>query len=242
MLKDHFKMFKAIMFDVDGTLTKLGTRYVPEDLEAQLRKVIESGIPVAVCSGRHHPDAILNRLGNMYPEKWTLFAENGACGYKFDGGSWQEFYRVAWPSDVVDKDELAERILACMPCSNSFNNPSSFIFRPGETLDISLPELERLCGEYVLKTEEIFKELGVTGIRINNSQIGIILNPEDGDKDRGTKEFAKLLGIENDKEIACIGDQPCEGCNDEKFLNGERGTPFVVNGPKDTLKVLAEMI
>jgi len=241
MLKDHFKMFKAIMFDVDGTLTELGERYIPEFLEKRLREIIEMEMPVAVCSGRHHPDAILNRLGNMYPEKWTLFAENGACGYSFDNGEWKEFYRVAWPYSV-NKDELAETILNRMPCSNSYNNPSSFIFRPGETLDIPLPELERLCAEYALQTEEIFKERGITGIRINNSQIGIILNPFDGDKDRGAKEFAKLLGVSDDKEIACIGDQPCEGCNDEKFLNGDFGTPFIVNGPKDTLKVLNEMV
>ncbi|MFH1720500.1 MAG: HAD hydrolase family protein [Patescibacteria group bacterium] len=220
--------FKAVLFDIDGTLTNLGERGIPADLEAKLNELIDRGIPVAVCSGRHHPDSIVNRLGNIQPEKWILIAENGSVGYHFKEGEWKEFYRVPWPKNSIPKDELAEILQSKMAFSKFFNNPSTLIMRPGEALEVSLAELERLCDLYQLEIEKIFKERGETGLNINNSKIGIIINPSGGDKDCGIIEYAKYLGIENDKEILCIGDQPSEGDNDQYFLNGKHGTPYSV--------------
>lgn len=233
--------FKACMFDIDGTLTNLGERFIPDFLKKKLNELIEKGVPLAVCSGRHHPDSIVNRLEGISFKKWTLIAENGAVGYFFGSNGWEEFYRVPWPENTIKKEELAFILQSRMKFSKFFDNPSTLIFRPGETLDIDMQTLAKKCDEYQAEVEKIFKEKNVSGLRTNNSRIGIIITPLDGDKDRGVLEFANFLEIKDTKEIACIGDQPEEGYNDHYFLNGKYGTPFAVNGPAETLKILDEI-
>lgn len=233
--------YKAVMFDIDGTLTELGERVIPDFLVAKLNELTRSGVSCAVCSGRHHSESILDRLKVDSPEKWVLITENGAAGYSFKNGSWNEFYRIPWPSGTILKDELADILQKRMTFSRFFNNLSTIIFRPDVPLEASATEVATKCDEYDSIVKKIFKEMNITGLHISNSRIGIIIGPENGDKDAGVLEFAKFLGISDTKEIVCIGDQPNKGYNDHYFLNGKYGTPFTVKGPKDTLKVLEDL-
>lgn len=69
-------MIKLIVFDLDGTLAKLGKGILPEDL-ARLRRLEASGARIAICSGKptYYLCGFMRQVGLNAP---VLVGENGA--------------------------------------------------------------------------------------------------------------------------------------------------------------------
>lgn len=69
-------MYKLIVFDLDGTLAKLGKGIVPEDL-ARLRALEYAGARIAICSGKptYYLCGFMRQVGLGAP---VLVGENGA--------------------------------------------------------------------------------------------------------------------------------------------------------------------
>lgn len=69
-------MIKAVIFDLDNTLAKIGKEILPKDLEL-LRKMEKQGVRIAICSGKtvDYLCGFMRQVGLEYP---VLIGENGA--------------------------------------------------------------------------------------------------------------------------------------------------------------------
>ena len=239
--------YVAAMFDIDGTLMETGayefSREVVEALAALSMK-----IPLAICSGRRvegliemmtpifeaAPDPLLAR------KNWVLFLENGAMGLRFNASTneYEKFYQIDWPHNELPMPEVLKKIQTKLP-----KILPNVIFRTNEcNIGIYVPdrknyplkELAHITARLATATRQMLKNFKHGDrVRVADSGVAAHILPVDGDKDRGIREFAHMLRTERDlavspeaREILIIGDQPCAGCNDEKFLEGKWGTPF----------------
>jgi hydroxymethylpyrimidine pyrophosphatase-like HAD family hydrolase len=244
--------FKAVMMDFDGTVTAKGS-VVPS--KKMIKKLIELArkMPIAFCTGRQLESLEkrgLNMIIEQIPVKERadilsnifLMGENGSMGYYFDKklGKYKEFYRAKWPDELITKAKL-KKILA--PRIEKFGEIINLhrvvvVMRahhidgitPIEEVYAESAEMLKICEEFFGQYKNYEKYM-----HIGDSGIGVILCPAKGDKDNGTKEFARFLSAKrgmkfskNLKDILVIGDSAKKGGNDYYFLQGKYGTPFTV--------------
>lgn len=231
-------LFSAAIFDYDGTLTERSYSSVPPSELRYIFQQLSGKIPLAICSARILSQVLEKLellLGDRYLELrqfWTLFVENGGAGYRFDGSDFAQFYRVQWPENIFPRkkfDQLVNNFFAPKVDYISVNS-SCYIFRPFEWNKLNSEELLERCNEL---EKEAYKFLVQTGgdqfLQLGNSSMGIIFCLKDGDKDRGVREFGKLLGMRSPfREIVAVGDRPCDLGNDRAFLSGKFATPYSV--------------
>ena len=245
-------MFKAAMFDFDGTITERGRSVPSQELANALVRVAQK-MPIAFCTGRQLESFIKRGLTELLreidPELRTAFldnlflmAENGAVGYFYNvkTEAFEEFYRAAWPEDFAKKETIKNAL-------------QSKIEGFGEVIDMhrvvivmrtiphdhnNIEEISTLSNRIYEATVECF-EKEFPGykdyLHVGNSGIGVLVTPAEGDKDAAIKRFAKFLEEKREvkfsaecREILVVGDQPLFGGNDYYFLNGKYGTPFTV--------------
>jgi hydroxymethylpyrimidine pyrophosphatase-like HAD family hydrolase len=248
---DHFQAaikqtYSAAVFDIDGTLIEAGHSEFPQELVTQIAE-LNQDIPMAICSGRR-VEGFEKKMTPFFEaakdvgkakEHWYFFLENGAIGmaYNKKKGEYEKFYQVDWPSDKISMDEVMARAEKIMPTIFSLvtfrkNECNVGIYIP-ERKDYPKEQLAQITSELSHAAREMLMDMeGSEAVRVVDSGVAVHVIPETGDKDRGVHEFAKLLrkrGVKlgpKAREILIIGDQPCEGCNDERLLNGKEGTPF----------------
>lgn len=234
------KKYKAAMFDIDGTLTEIGKGEIPEPLARKLAE-LSLEVPLAFATGRSL-ESFLPKLEQILkyspdPEKsrinWHGIGENGALGYFYDPKTqdYKEFYRIEWPDDVINREELREKLVKRL--GNLLHSTdlrvTQLLLRPrwdeGDTVE---DNIEPRTAEIKKIAEEVIAEYeGADQFDILDSSIAVHLSPKHANKDKGIIEFAKHLGIELPaREILIIGDQAGEGRNDHELLRGEYGTPF----------------
>jgi len=169
-----------------------------------------------------------------------LFLENGSMGLRFNPATaeYEKFYQINWPHDTLSMEEVYRDLQRKLPaifdkvmfrmneCNIGMYVPNRDHYTKKElgtiTAALAMGACEALAG---------FE--GHEQVKVIDSGVAAHIIPVDGDKDRGIREFAGILrdertitiGLEA-REILIIGDQPCQGCNDEKLLEGKWGTPF----------------
>jgi len=255
MQENNFGKFKAAMFDFDGTITKKGRPDPEPDVIEALFKLTKK-MPIAFCTGRQLESfekrgltALLRGIDvserQAFLENVFLMAENGSIGYYFntDIDEFEEFYRIEWPEDFINKEEFrnlwaaratewglpfydAHRVIVVMRT----------ILYGKEGADID--EVYRYSRKIYDVAEEILSELSEDFwdyLHVGNSGIGVMVCPASGDKDNGIKKFSEILKEKrnidsgpNAREILVVGDQAMPGGNDYYFLNGNFGTAFTV--------------
>lgn len=245
------KTYKAVMFDFDGTLNDIGEFIpVPEEMKEKLQELCVK-VPLAFATARSWNTAkrrLTETLSKRFDELkkyWAVICENGSAGYYFDENKndFVEFYRVPWPESEISKSQLIKKMKSVFGelIGELIENPTSLIIRPHthagispEKLSTHSKELENLVREVLLQFP------GSTFLHFGNSKMGISIVPQDGDKDRGAREFCKFLKQKRNmafdekcSELVLIGDNPLPGGNDYYFLSGEVGTPFTVGELKE---------
>ena len=248
--------FKAVVLDFDGTVTSKG-EVQPRQEMADMLVCVAAKMPIAFCTGRqfssfetHALGILLEEMPESEHEKFLrncfLFAENGAIGYFYNEkqAKFEEFYKIKWPSEVLNKTKLMreigsrvdnfgkvldkhEVVLVVQAIVEGKGYMHSDIRKVYEHSD----KIYRVClevlGEMLPDYEEHF--------HVGNSGIGVLVGPAEGDKDTATRKFADYLvekrGIEIGemaREILCIGDRPLLSGNDYYFLNGRFGSAYTV--------------
>ncbi len=170
---------KAVVVDVDGTLTDMNKVMFTSGIEA-LRKVQERGVPVSLASGNVLPVAY--GLSTYLGLKGPIVAENGGVV------SYQErIYQVA---EGVVPERAYEHLRTRMPVERLFTDN----WRRTEVALKRSVDLERVREE--LKDWDVTIE--ATGFAIH------IMDPGHG-KLAGVKKMAEISGIDL-TEIAAFGD------------------------------------
>ena len=237
--------YSACMFDFDGTLIERGYHMpVPTYISEILQKVSRE-VPMALCTTRPFADAIkhAHELFGVYFEemkpRWTWFCESGSAGYSFDEStnSFVELYRVPWPQNLTDRTHFEMLIRETFPenLPTMTVHESVIILRPNGYERMSAEAMNEAASELQKKGLALLRDHGLDDvIRLGNSSLGVFFFCPEGDKNRGTLEFGKLLRSrgfdlgDELREIILFGDRPMPFGNDEHFLNGELGTPVNV--------------
>lgn len=231
--------FKAVAFDVDGTLTHFARFMIPSFMAEALVK-IPPNIPRAICTGRdlefihtqlkhicgHSPDAQAEQ------ERWTIFSENGSEGYRWNSRKkdYESWFEVPWPKeptmDTVEafgKDKLGSQgVFLIREHTVVVRHPDWVYLSPKVTRYMS----KRSHG----KLETLFHKNGWSDeFSIQDSGIGNVILPKESGKGNAMQRWAKILKL-SVKDLLVVGDQPEEGGNDEDFISGRNGIGFSVGG------------
>lgn len=234
--KAVLKKYKAIAFDVDGTLTKFAGFGIPESLKEALVKL---PVPKAFCTGRpiENMGAHLQKICAMAenPQKemeaWTIISENGSAisEYQKKTQNYKMIYEVAWPEDKITREALSAFI------KNKFGWHAIVVVRDHclvthyHSWMYLFPRGIRLLSHHTaLSLRRMLKKMGLDDVlSVQDSGIGNLIVPVKSGKGKAIAIWAKHLGIDV-KDILVIGDQPGSGENDEEFLSGDFGTAFSV--------------
>ena len=230
------RRYKAVAFDVDGTLTEFCKFQIPKYLQETLND-LPKDLPLALCTGRpltfiHRKlDAICDHAGDPQAERqrWFVMAENGGAGYFYKNGDYLPFFQRTWP-DCISQDALEALI------KDAFGWHVTVLIRE-HTLILIYPKWMYLFPRMVrLESARTAKKLRRHMVKwgfdkdfsIVDSGLGALVAPMDVSKGQAITSWAKHLGIQPE-EILCIGDRPDPGGNDEDFLNGHNSaTAFTV--------------
>lgn len=232
------RQYKAIAFDIDGTLTPFGRWIIPESLRDTLLSIPQN-IPLALCTGRPL-DYIKRQLKHICesganPERemqrWFVLSENGGAGFHFNlkKKDFDSFFKLEWPSAQLTKETLEAFI------KDKFGWHVVFIVREHSvvirfhTWIYLFPRITRFLSRRVAgELRTLLKSMGQDkNFSVEDSGIGNLIIPAKSGKGKAVKLWAKHLGIST-KDILVIGDQPNIGQNDEEFLSGLFGTSFTV--------------
>ncbi len=243
------------MFDFDGTITEKGQSCPSAEMVDTLVRLSQK-MPIGFCTGRqlesferHGLDEILEQINDDKREKFLenlyLFAENGAVGYDFhpEKHKFEEFYRVPWPKDLIDRDELKKMVnKAVVEYGDIYENAHRVVI----VIRTKLHDVDKRDINEVYKLSEKIYEVSKTllakispnyeeYLHVGNSGLGVIIGPANGDKDHGILEFAKILKERRNfefneklREIIVFGDSGHVGGNDHFFLKGDLGSPYSV--------------
>lgn len=244
--------YKAIMFDIDGTLVVRGTKELPRKIIPKLTEISEK-LPVAFCSGRRImlPRDFIDQMAkrSKNPQKlrqnWFIVCENGCTSFYYDPQKkdYVQWHEEPWPKKI-SKDAV-RAILTTTLKRYHFQfteQPSMFTLHMMDRHGLLHPHF---TPSYLAKRtrtaaqaikQEVEKLKGAECVEVVDSGVGVMIVPKNGNKDRGIIEFARFLREKSKmnitthaKEIAVVGDQPGEGRNDAAFLNGKYGFPFTVD-------------
>ncbi len=237
--------YKAVAFDIDGTLTELSRFSIPESLKATLLS-LPIDLPLALCTGRPL-DYIQSKLDHLLSgapdeaaqrKRWFVLAENGGAGYVYHPrkNTYEPFFEIPWPDNQITKETLEAFIKDKFGLHVQFLTRTHSVVVRCHAWIYFFPRLVRALSRRtshqllrLLKTMEHDRHLTV-----QDSGIGNLLIPVASGKGKAVARWAKHLGLPL-KDILVIGDQPRPGSNDDEFLCGDFGTPFTVGELTDSL-------
>lgn len=263
------RTYKAIAFDVDGTLTKFAHFTIPNSMIQTLNK-IPTHIPLAICTGRplNFIQGKLNAICSTFTEdrkRWFVISENGSNAFKYNvkTDDYDKLWEIPWPHSKVKIPTLEAFI------KDRFGRHVSVVTRPNGMV-VRYPDWMYLFPKMV-KIEsyrtarglrKLLKEMELDEILVTmDSGLGSIIIPKESGKGQAIEKWARHMKIDL-KDILCIGDRADLGGNDEDFLSGDYGTAFTVgaltenvyplpvldkknkklSGPKGTESLLAQLI
>ena len=229
--------YKAVAFDIDGTLTPFGRWTIPKSLRETLL-AMPKNIPLAFCTGRsiEHIQTKLTHEAEL--KRWYVLAENGGAAYKYNPRTHahEMFFEIPWPKHIITQDAMEAFIkdkygwhveVVIRDHSVVIRYPSWFYLLPRGTRILSRHTATSL--------RKFFEKIGLDGhFLVEDSGIGNLIIPAESGKGKVIKVWAKQLGISM-KDILVIGDQAKKGENDEEFLSGHYGTAFTVGHQTDNI-------
>ncbi len=230
--------FKAIAFDIDGTLTPFARFIIPDTLMEELNS-ISPNIPLILCTGRPF-GYIKKKIKNIIrhakdPEvarkQWLIISDNGGSVHAYDTKkkAYIELYSVNWPEKEIKqevmeafiKDKLARNIITESPGKTTVVLFHRYLYL--------FPKFLRpLSVNLAKKLNKILTEMKLEKtLKILDSGLGSHIMPIESGKGHAIKGWAKHAKISL-KDVLCIGDSPGPGENDEDFLSGDFGMAFSV--------------
>lgn len=230
--------YKAVAFDIDGTLTELSRWTIPESLCAVLNCLPKS-VPLAFCTGRAL-DHIKGKMEHIFKDapdaeqqrkRWHVLAENGGAAYSWNARkkTYESFLQVPWPKKIITQDTLEAFIRDKMGWHiQVMKKEHSMVVRFHDWVYI-FPRIARLFSHRTShRLRTLFAHMGIgEDFHILDSGVGNLIIPKDSGKGKAVARWAKHLKIPL-KDILVIGDQALPGENDEEFLCGLYGAPFTV--------------
>ncbi len=230
--------FKAVAFDVDGTLTKLAKTHIPHKLSEKLGALIGK-VPFIICSGRDIDHIKLKvsaicayRKGaKTGREKYFVICENGGSGYVYNckTSKYKQIFEVPWPDNIITLDELSHLLEKKMPWKIITLPRAHSIVLHFPAFFYIVPILIRhLSALLALSLRRILKKEGLDNyFNVEDSGIGAIIIPKQSGKGKAIKILSTLLKIPL-RDFLVVGDMPEPGKNDCEFLSGKYGTAFTV--------------
>ncbi len=240
-------LFKAVAFDVDGTLTHFARFTIPTFMAEALVK-IPSNIPRAICTGRDlrfiHTQLLHICAHSLNPDKeierWSVFAENGGVGYHWNARKkdFEPWFEIPWPKtpskDTVEafgKDKLGSTGIFML-------RENTIVVRHPDWYYLSTAFTRFMSKRNHHKLERVFiKNEWDKTFLIQDSGIGNVILPRESGKGNAMQRWSKDLKIPL-QDILVVGDQPKVGGNDEDFLSGKNGSAFTVGDLTHTLSPL----
>ncbi len=230
--------YKAVFFDIDGTLTPFSRFLIPQSLIDTLVK-IPKDVQLIVCSGRllQYMQGKLDHIFNCSddPEaerkRWHVIANNGSESYVYNAekDQYDLIRRVPWPDHLVTKDALEAFIKDKLGWSVNIQIREYTLVALFHKWLYLFPSLVSLFADRMgRRMNTLLEHMGLTGkIRAVNSGLGILLVPEESGKGHAVHHMVEHLGLKK-SEVLCVGDRPQPGGNDEDMLNGDCGIGFTV--------------
>lgn len=237
--------FKAVAFDIDGTLTNLAKITIPQKLLIKLGDLIGK-VPIAICSGRDI-DHIKNKVEQICSasykeksgrEKYFVICENGASSYAFNckTNEYKEIFRIPWPDEVISMDAMVSLLKKKFPFKLVVKAREGSIILHFHAWLYVIPKLIfHMSALALFAIKHLLKKEGLDKyFEVQDSGIGNIIIPKESGKGKAIKRWSEYLGIAL-KDIAVIGDMPGDGKNDSEFLCGRYGVAFTVGKSTDRI-------
>lgn len=231
-------VFKAVAFDVDGTLTKLAKTHIPHNLAQQLGKLVGK-VPFVICSGRDidHIKLKVASICNYHKgaqtgrEKYFVICENGGTGYTYNCKTekYKKIFEVAWPDKIITVEELSRLLNKKLPWKIIILPRAHSIVLHFPTFFYVLPILIRHLSALLSISirRNLKKESLDAFFEVEDSGIGAIIIPKQSGKGKSIKKLSTYLKIPL-RDFLVVGDMPESGKNDCEFLSGKYGTAFSV--------------
>lgn len=234
------------MFDIDGTLTEIGSNEIPISLAKRLAE-LSLRIPLAFATGRNL-NHIIGKMGQILAhstdpgttrKNWYVICENGAAGffYNLDKWDYEEFYRINWDENLINRAELKKALEEALKdlIDSMEMRTTQFLIRPKKE-GMTIEEINILTAKITQISREILVKFPNSDqFEVLDSSIAVHISPKNANKDQGIKRFTKFLeeklGLdtgESARNIMVVGDQAAPGRNDYALLKGDYGTPFTV--------------
>jgi len=224
--------YKAIAFDVDGTLTPFSRFKTPDSLKETINAIAPK-IHLILCTGRtlHYSKQKLGRLIDK-PKKrkqWSIIADNGVTLNIFKNSGYKEVHKTPWPKKAIKKEVLASFIKQRLGWAVKVQVREHNVIVIFPKQFYLFPRIVRRYSSHIAKKlNHLLKEMNLgKDLKIQDSGIGSLIIPANAGKGHAIAHWAKLHKIPQ-KDILCIGDKAGPGENDEDFLSGQFGTPFTV--------------
>lgn len=230
--------FKAIISDVDGTLTPIVPNTLPTDkIRQSIRRATDNGITFSLASGRPFflVKYLIDHLGNVGP----CIVDNGAVIANSKDGSviWEATLPVDHANRILELSSAFKLVRASCDIGaieNPKNISSSTKVRKISIHDIPIEQAEEILNKVSLE----FKD--VTGVKASsyegNHLVDVYFSNINATKQHAVFKLAEILGISHE-EIIGIGD----GYNDFPLLMA-CGLKVAMGNAVDELKAIADYI
>ena len=232
------KPYSALAFDVDGTLTPFGRFTLAKEMKQSLQN-IPLQVPLALCTGRpldyaiHKIEELLEGSADFAAQKarWTLLCDNGASGYIWDSSTqkYESFFSEPWPEEIIEQDLLLTMLQEELGFwARIMVREFTMVVLCPKWMYRFPPLVHWYAGRLHQKLEVYFESWGLKDqLCSQNSGLGNLIFSGKAGKGKAIEKWAKRLGVPT-ASIACVGDRPEPGGNDEEFLSGNYGTAFTV--------------
>lgn len=242
--------FKAILFDVDKTLTNFQREIHPRTKTA-IAALTAAGYKCGVCTGRSYVSLTIDKILDIFsPESFHIV--NGGTQVVTEQGKilWEQILSKEIVADILEHAEKLQAGCVLKYSDGMFANEFG-LNKYREVNPIVLSVLQPLPKEHDLACPTIavvgaspeFKEYLFARTDITtkqmifyNDQPLIDVTSKDIDKKRGMEEWAKLQNLQL-TEIIGIGDSD----NDIEFLNAT-GFAVAMGNATDTIKSISDRV
>ncbi len=232
------RKYKAIISDIDGTLTPIIPNLLPSNKVTQtIKKAIQKGIIFSLATGR--PFSLVEYLIKHLNLTSPIITDNGAAVINSKDGSilWEATLPYEEASKVLNLTKKFK--LTRFSCKNiRLENPVK-ISKNAKIRKISIHDLEpKIADDLIKKIESKFKNLAVMRAASYKGTdfTDIYVSNAEATKQHAVLKYAQLLGIST-KEIIGIGD----GYNDFPLLMA-CGLKVAMGNAVEDLKGIADYI
>ena len=221
------RVYRAVAFDIDGTLTAPDDTAIDPDAAAAVANLLQRGVHVILITGRGTRSAIaaadqirtLARLGDWYTRRLYCVVENGVALLSTPTDAPHRFmanrHDLTPPVDGLDM--LADHVADWLRAFKVNVKPKSNSVRVVLAMEANLASIEDFIRQAL--TDSAWASLYVSRGRYATTDSLSICNTN---KRQAIERVAGLLGL-SQEHIVRIGDQGREGGNDFELLDSPAG-------------------